>query len=202
MDALLTGTDINKIQKAIHKKYKQVAKNPAGLFKYPTGRAGLKALKYPFELINALPEVVAESYCGVGNPFALGPIKHGEAVLDIGCGSGVDVMFAAIMTGPSGKVTGIDVTPQMLKRATENLALTDFQNIRFEQAAADNLPFTDQNFNVIISNGVFNLVPDKSGGFSEAFRVLKHGGRLMIADQILIGELPKEKKEIIKSWSR
>jgi hypothetical protein len=87
MDAFLTGTDTKKIYKAIRKKYKKVAKNPAGLFKYPTGRAGLEALQYPSALINALPEEVTDSYCGVGNPFALGPINQGEEVLDIGCGS-------------------------------------------------------------------------------------------------------------------
>jgi SAM-dependent methyltransferase len=202
MDAFLTGTDRKKIYKAIHRKYKKVAKNPTGLFKYPTGRAGLEALQYPSKLINALPEAVTDSYCGVGNPFALGPIDQGEAVLDIGCGSGVDAIFTAMITGPSGKVVGIDLTPEMLKRAKENLSLTELKNITFEEAGADNLPFADQNFDVVISNGALNLVPDKSMALSEVFRVLKPGGRLMLADQILIGELPKEKKQIIKSWSR
>ena len=202
MDVFLTGTDTKKIYKAIHKKYKKVAKNPTGLFKYPTGRAGLEALQYPSEIINTLPEAVTDSYCGVGNPFALGPINQGEVVLDIGCGSGVDVIFAAMMAGSSGNIVGIDVTPEMLKRAKENLAFTDLTNITFEKAGADNLPFADQDFDVVISNGAFNLAPDKPKALSEVFRVLKSKGRLMIADQILIGELPKEKKQIIKSWSR
>ena len=192
----------SKIEKGIRKKYKKVAQNPTGLFKYPTGRAGLEALQYPSEPIKALPEAVTDSYCGVGNPFALGPLNQGAAVLDIGCGSGVDAIFAAMVTGPSGKVTGIDVTPQMIKRAKENLAFTDLKNVTFEEAAADNLPFADQDFDVVISNGAFNLVPDKPKALSEVFRVLKPRGRLMIADQILIGELPKEKKQIIKTWSR
>ena len=202
MNAYLTGKDRKKIHKAIRKKYKKVAQNPSGLFKYLTGRAGLEALQYPSELIKALPEAVTDAYCGVGNPFALGPIDQGEAVLDIGCGSGVDVIFAAMMAGSSGKIVGIDVTPEMLKRAKENLAFTDLKNITFEKAGADNLPFADQDFDVVISNGAFNLVPDKPKALSEVFRVLKSKGRLMIADQILIGELPKEKKQIIKSWSR
>ena len=168
MDAFLTGTDRKKIHKAIHKKYKKVAKNPTGLFKYPTGRAGLEALQYPSELINALPQAVTDSYCGVGNPFALGPIDQGEAVLDIGCGSGVEAIFTAMITGPSGKVVGIDLTPEMLKRAKENLALTELKNITFEEAGADNLPVADQDFDVVISNGTFNLVTDKPKALSDA----------------------------------
>jgi arsenite methyltransferase len=202
MDIFLTSTDRKKIDKAIRKKYKKVAKSPAGLFKYPTGRAGLEALQYPPELVNALPEAVTDSYCGVGNPFALGPVNQGEAVLDIGCGSGVDAIFAAMMTGPSGNVKGIDVTPEMLIRAKENLAFTDLKNVTFEEAGVDNLPFADQNFDVVISNGAFNLVPDKPRALSEVFRVLKSKGRMMIADQILIGERPNENKQIIKSWAR
>ena len=133
----------SKIEKGIRKKYKKVAQNPTGLFKYPTGRAGLEALQYPSEPIKALPEAVTDSYCGVGNPFALGPLNQGEAVLDIGCGSGVDAIIAAMKTGPSGQVTGIDATPEMLNRAKENLAFTDLTNITFEKAGADNLPFAD-----------------------------------------------------------
>ena len=126
MDIILTGRDRKKIGKALRKKYKKVAQNPSGLFKYPTGRAGLEALQYPTELINALPETVTDSYCGVGNPFALGPLNQGEAALDIGCGSGVDAIFAAMMTGRSGKVVGIDATPEMLKRAEQNLARVSY----------------------------------------------------------------------------
>lgn len=202
MDVFLTGTDRKKIGKAIRKKYKKVAQNPGGLFKYPTGRAGLKALHYAAELINALPEEVTDSYCGVGNLFALGTINQGENVLDIGCGSGVDVIVAAMITGPAGKVVGMDFSPEMLQRAKKNLSRTELKNVFFEVAPADNLPLADQDFDVVISNGAFNLVADKSKALSEVFRVLKPGGRLMVADQILIGELPKDKKQIIHSWSR
>jgi len=202
MEAFLTNTDRKKIHKAIRKKYKKVAKNPTGLFKYPTGLAGLETLQYTAELINALPEVVTDSYCGVGNPFALGPVSEGEAILDIGCGAGVDAIFAAMLTGPSGKVVGIDITPAMLEKAKKNLLMMDLKNVRFEERSAENLPFADEDFDVVTSNGALNLVPDKARALGEIYRVLKLGGRLMVADEIRIGELPKEKDKIIKSWAR
>jgi arsenite methyltransferase len=197
-----TFKDIEKIKKSIQKKYKKAAKNPEGLFKYPTGLAGLETLQYDPDLIRALPEPVAESYCGVGNPFMLGPINEGEAVLDIGCGAGVDAFFAAMQTGPTGDIVGLDSTSAMLDRACKNLKLLDFHNVFFQEASAENLPFPDEKFDVVISNGAFNLVPDKAKALSEVFRILKPGGRLMIADQLLAGELPKEKKQVIKSWSQ
>ena len=202
METEFSAKEKEKIYKGIRKKYKKVAKKPDGLFKYPTGKAGLEALKYDSEILQTLPETVIASFCGVGNPFSLGAVNEGESVLDIGCGSGVDTFFAAKMTGPNGKVVGIDLMPEMLQRAQENLRLANLANVTYENASSDKLPFPEENFDVAISNGVFNLVPDKPGALSEAFRVLRPNGRLMIADQILVGERPKEKNQILKSWSR
>jgi SAM-dependent methyltransferase len=192
----------DKIYKGIRKKYKKVAKKPKGLFKYPTGNEGLEALQYDSEIIRALPETVIASYCGVGNPFTLGAVKEGESILDIGCGSGVDTIFAAKMTGPTGKVIGIDLMPEMLQRAKENLRFANLDNVTYRETSAEKLSFPDMTFDVVISNGVFNLVPDKTKALSEVFRVLKPEGRLMIADQVLIGELSRERKQIINSWSQ
>jgi SAM-dependent methyltransferase len=197
MGTQFTSKDKNKILKSIRKKYKKVSKTPDGLFKYPTGRAGLEALQYDNELIRNLPE-----FCGVGNPFSLGPINEGEKVLDIGCGAGIDTMVAVMMTGPSGKAVGIDAISEMLEKARVNLSMTELKNISFHEASAENLPFPNREFDVVISNGVLNLVPNKPKALAEVLRVLKPEGRLMIADQILIGELPKEKKQILKSWSQ
>ena len=202
METEFSSREKDKIYKGMRKKYKQAAKKPDGLFKYPTGKAGLEALQYEAEIIMALPETVVASYCGVGNPFTLGAINEGESILDIGCGAGVDTIFAAKMTGPTGKVVGIDLMPEMLLRAKENLALANLDNVTYEESSAEILSFPDENFDVVISNGALNLVPDKAKALSEVFRVLKSGGRLMIADQILIGESPKGRKQIIESWSQ
>jgi arsenite methyltransferase len=198
----LTPKDRKRIKESIRGKYTKVARNPENLFKYPTGRRGLETLKYEKQIVQAIPDAVAISYCGVGNPFTLGPILEGEAVLDIGCGTGVDTIVAALKVGSTGKVTGIDLVPEMVARARANVRLMDHKNIKFLEASAEKLPFPDTNFDVVISNGVFNLVIDKRKALVEAFRVLRPGGRFMIADQILVGQLPREKKARIKNWFR
>ena len=198
----LTSKDRKRIEESIRGKYTKVASNPENLFNYPTGRLGLETLNYENQILQAMPDGVASSYCGVGNPFALGPILEGEAVLDIGCGTGVDTIVAANKVGPTGIVTGIDLVPKMLAQARANARMMDLKNVNFLEASAEKLPFPDINFDVVISNGVFNLVIDKPKALAETFRVLRPGGRLMIADQILVGQLPREKKARIKSWFR
>jgi arsenite methyltransferase len=202
MEKELTAVDKQRIEGSIRGKYLQVAISPAGLFRYPTGRGGLGALGYDPAMVLALPDTVAEAYCGVGNPFSLGPISPGEAVLDIGCGAGVDSIIAGKLTGPSGEVAGIDLVSEMLAKARENARQAGVDNVTFQESSAEQLPFPDKSFEAVISNGVFNLVVDKVRALAEVYRVLKPGGRFLLADQVLSGELPKETKSRVENWAR
>ena len=202
MEPRLTSQDRKRVVKGIRGKYVKVAVNPEGLFSYPIGQAGLESLNYDPELIQALPDAVRASYCGVGNPFTLGPIHKGDAVLDIGCGAGVDTIVAAMMTGPAGTVSGIEMVHEMLERAMENLRMMGLKNVTFVDGSAEKLPFPTGSFEVVISNGVFNLVINKARALREAFRVLKPEGRLMMADQILTGVLQDDAKIRVDSWSK
>jgi SAM-dependent methyltransferase len=201
------GTKFNsderkRIQQGIKEKYKLVAINPEGKFRYPTGRAGLEGQKYDPEIFRALPEDVLASYCGVGNPFSLGPVTKGEAVLDIGCGAGVDTFVAAVMVGPEGRVIGIDLISEMLNRARTNLEKTSFKNVTFQEGSAEELPFPNSIFDVVISNGVFNLITDKAKALKEVFRVMKSSGRFLLADQILTGDMPADSESMVENWAR
>jgi arsenite methyltransferase len=202
MKVQLTHEDRRKIGEGIRKKYAKVAVTPEGSFRYPTGRAALEQLKYDRRLINDLPSEAISSYCGVGNPFQLGSVHKGEVILDIGCGGGLDTLVAGMMVGPTGKVIGIDVVPEMLERARENLKRTSLGHVSFQESSPEALPFPDGSFDMVISNGAFNLIPDKTKALKEIFRVLKPSGRLMIADEILTGELPNDKEARLEKWAQ
>ena len=202
METKFNSDERKRIQQGIKEKYKLVAINPEGQFRYPTGRAGLEGQKYDPEILRALPEDVLASYCGVGNPFSLGPITKGETALDIGCGAGVDTFVAAIMVGPEGRVIGIDLISEMLNRARTNLEKTSFKNVTFQEGSAEELPFLDRIFDVVISNGVFNLITDKAKALKEVFRVMKSSGRFLLADQILTGDMPADSKSMVENWAR
>ena len=202
MGSEITIQEKQRIEEAIRGKYLKVAASPEGLFRYPTGRAGLQALDYDPEIIQSIPEPVLAAYCGVGNPFAVGPIHPGDAILDIGCGAGIDSIIGALMVGQSGSVMGVDLVPEMLERAKQNARMVGTENVTFLEASAEELPSSDNSFDAVISNGVFNLVVDKVKALGEVYRVLKPGGRFMLADQVLAGELPKETKARIENWAR
>ena len=197
-----SSTDKQRIEEGIRKRYAKVALTPEGTFRYPTGRAGLEGLNYDPQMINELTQEVISSYCGVGNPFTLEPIREGDSVLDVGCGGGVDTFLAALMVGPRGRAIGIDLVPEMVARARENVRKTSLKNVSFQEASPEEMPFPDGSFDVVISNGAFNLVIEKAKALKEVFRVLKPRGRLMMADQILAGEFPDDKNARIEKWAR
>jgi len=201
MESSLTEKEAALIRESIKDKYSQVASaGPGSCFQYPTAEEGLKQQHYPLELIRDFPKSLIDSFCGVGNPFSLGPIHPGEAVLDIGCGAGLDTLLAAKMVGPGGRVVGLDVTPGMIEKAKAHLAFLNLPHVAFQVAEAESLPFPDSDFDVVISNGVFNLTLDKAKALQEAHRVLKPGGRLLLADIVLTAALPPELAGKIENW--
>lgn len=201
MSHQFTELERQQINQGIQQRYAKVAANAQGQFRYSTGRAGLDGLKYDPELIESLPEDVQASYCGVGNPFSLGEIRAGDTVLDIGCGAGVDTIIAGMMVGSTGKAIGIDMVPEMVERARQNLAKTSLQNVEFHESSAEHLSFPDQTFDVVTSNGAINLIPNKPKALAEIFRVLKPTGRLMVADQVLVGDRPADTKSMVEKWA-
>jgi len=194
--------DREAIQQAIRKKYTGVAFRAAGYFSYPVGRAGAEFLKYDPVLLAEIPEPQLQSFCGVGNPFAIQTIPVGSAVVDIGCGCGVDCYVASRIVGRSGQVTGLDLTEAMTTRARENMAVLNAANVRILHCDGTHLPIEDASADVVISNGVFNLAPDKEQLFAEIFRILKPGGRLQFADIILVRDLPPDLAASAESWSQ
>jgi arsenite methyltransferase len=186
------------IRRGITEKYRQVAVSPAGLFRYPIGEESAIGLGYSSRLVEAIPAAVRARFVGVGNPFSLGPIRPGDVVLDLGCGAGFDAFVAALVVGPTGRVAGIDISPEMLAIADACRAEVPRPNVEFREADVEAIPFSDDCFDVALSNGVLNLIPDKPSALREIFRVLKPGGRVQACDMGLTGEEPPPEKS---PWS-
>jgi arsenite methyltransferase len=197
----LTEPEILKVRQGIKEKYAKVAAaGSGGCFQYPTGREGMQLQGYPPEVLRDFPPEVLAAFCGVGNPFSLGPLAPGEAVLDIGCGAGVDSLAAGHLVGPGGRVVGLDVTPAMIEKARANQTRLGLAHITFQVGEAEALPFPDNDFDAVISNGVFNLALDKARALHEAHRVLKPGGHLMLADMVLVAALPPDLGDKVENW--
>jgi SAM-dependent methyltransferase len=164
------------IRAAVGQRFAQVARSPDQERKLPVGLASAKTLGYGPQVIDALPASVTESFCSVGNPLGLGEVRPGQPMLDLGSGTGLDRLLAAWRVGPAGKVYGVDLCPEMVEKARRNASLLGLHNVEFLQAQIEKLPLPDASVDVVISNGVFNLCPDKPGVLAEAFRGLRLSG--------------------------
>lgn len=193
--------DVDLLKSEIKKTYASVSDEPEKDYIFPTGRAWAEDLDYPAAELANVPDSAVESFAGIANPFSLGRIETGARVLDVGSGAGTDSLVAAQMVGPSGSVTGIDMTPEMLAKARASAAAMGLDNVTFIEADAERLPFDDHSFDVVISNGVIDLIPDKDAVFSEIFRVLVPGGRIQIADITIQRPVSEEGKKNIDLWT-
>jgi arsenite methyltransferase len=193
--------DIDSLRSAIQEEYGEVAACPLKGFHFHTGRLLASRLGYPAERVDALPDTVVESFAGVGNPFSWGALQPGETVVDLGAGAGFDACLAAAMVGPQGRVIGVDMTPAMVAKARGNATLLGLGNVDVREGFLESLPLADATADVVISNGVINLCPDKVTVLGEAFRVLKPGGRVQIADIVVTKAIPDSAKEDIALWT-
>ena len=198
--AVEIGIDVGLLKSEIKKTYACVSEQPDTDFIFPTGRAWAEDLGYPDELA-AVPETAVESFAGVANPWELGRVHRGERVLDLGCGAGTDTLVAAQMVGPEGRVVGIDMTAEMLAKARAATAELGAKNVELLEAEAERLPFRDASFDVVISNGVIDLIPDKDAVFAELFRVLAPGGRIQVADVTIQNPVSEEGRRKIDLWT-
>ena len=158
-------------------------------------------LGYDDALVDSLPQGTVDSFAGTGNPFSFGDLRTGETVLDIGCGAGFDTLIAARQVGPSGRVIAVDMTPAMLEKTAAGARELGLANVDCRQGLAEELPVDDETVDVVISNGVINLCPDKVAVMKGVLRVLKPGGRFQIADIIVQKEVPQDAKDDIDLWS-
>lgn len=190
------------IKSAIRQKYAEVAVSAAGKFQYPTGQEGAELLGYDRALIQSAPPQLLGSFCGVGNPFSVGEIRRGSAILDVGCGAGFDMYVASRLAGDQGRVCGIDLTDDMASLARNNLAKAGISNAEVKTADTEHIPYPDHSFDVVISNGVINLSPSKQTVFMEIYRVLKPAGTLQFADVVLEKDLPASLAGSAEAWSQ
>ncbi|RIK37335.1 MAG: methyltransferase type 11 [Chloroflexi bacterium] len=193
---------LDALRAAIQSEYEVVAKEPGHGFHFHTGRSLLtEILDYDEEWLDGLAGEAIESAAGTGNPFRLRTLAEGERVVDVGSGAGIDSLIAAKMVGPTGYVVGVDMTPAMVNKARRAAQLSGLDNIEFCHGYAEEIPVPDGWADVVISNGVLNLFPNKLAGLQEMLRVLKPGGRLQIADILVEKPVPAGAKNNIDLWT-
>ena len=200
-EVIASKVDREALRDQIEAKYCDVAKKPEQGFHFHTGRPLAAMLEYPAADVDALPESTIESFAGTGNPFLLGKLHEGETVLDIGCGAGFDTLQAAKQVGPAGRVIALDMTEAMLEKTRLGADALGLTNVETKLGYAEELPADDGSVDVVISNGVINLTPDKMAVMQEVYRVLKLGGRFQIADIIVQKPVDQDAKDDIDLWS-
>jgi SAM-dependent methyltransferase len=193
--------DVDVLRSEIRKTYTEVSAGQGKEQIFPTGRVWARELKYPEPELSRVPDASAGSFAGVANHWKLGRIEPGQVVLDLGCGAGTDLLIAAQMTGPDGRVIGVDTTTGMLERTRASAVEMGIENVELHEALIESLPLEDGSVDVVISNGVIDLVPDKDAVFDEIDRVLRPGGRLQIADVVIHHEVSEDARKRIDLWT-
>jgi SAM-dependent methyltransferase len=199
--AMPVAIDLDELRTAIRAEYAAVASEPEKGFHFHTGYRLAAILGYPQAWIEALPPGAVSSMAGTGNPLALGELRRGERVVDCGSGAGADSLIAARLVGLEGRVIGVDMTPEMIERARANAAATGMTNVEFREGLLEAMPVDDGWADVVISNGVLNLVPDKAAALQEMHRVLTSGGRLQMADIVLSRPVSNTSKQDVSLWT-
>lgn len=199
--AARTGLDTARLEQMVKEMYRDVATKPGGEFHFEMGRTLAERLGYPASDLDRIPAAAIESFAGVGYYFHLAKLKQGEAVIDLGSGSGMDSFVAALHVGPTGKVLGVDMTDAQLEKAERLRAAAGFPNLSYLKGYIERVGRADGTFDAAISNGVINLAPDKQQVFVEAARLLRRGGRLAIADIVTEAQLPDGVTEKAALWA-
>lgn len=195
------SVDVEVLREEIRKTYTEVSTEQDREFIFPTGRAWAQELGYPGPELERVPDATVESFAGVANHWLLGHVDSGAVVVDLGCGAGTDLLIAAQMTGPKGRVIGVDMTASMLDRAADSAAEMGLGNVEVRESLIESLPVDDGSVDLVISNGVIDLVPDKDAVFEEIDRVLRPGGRVQFADVIIRTELSEDARKRIDLWT-
>jgi SAM-dependent methyltransferase len=201
MRATEAPVDVEVLREEIQKTYTDVSTDADQDFIFPTGRAWAEELGYPQPELSRIPEATVESFAGVANHWLLGRIEPGSVVLDLGCGAGTDLLIAAQMTGPRGRAIGIDMTSSMVERAWASAQQMGLAHVALRESLIERLPLEDGSVDVVISNGVIDLVPDKDAVFDEIDRVLRPGGRLQLADVVIHTEVSEDARARIDLWT-
>ena len=193
--------DVAVLRSEIRRTYTDVSTDQQHDFIFPTGRAWAQDLGYPEPQLSRVPDATVESFAGVANHWLLGRPRAGEVVLDLGCGAGTDLLIAAQMTGPTGRAIGVDMTPAMLERAATSAREMGVANVELHESLIESLPVDDASVDVVVSNGVIDLVPDKDAVFDEIDRVLRPGGRLQLADVVIHTAVSEDARGRIDLWT-